>query len=375
MNIPLSIPHIEQEEIDEVVAVLKSGWLAHGPKVKQFELDFAAYIGVPYASSQNSCASALQLAMEASGITGEVILPSMTMSASANAIVRAGARPVFVDVNPDTFTIDPDKVVTAITKQTSAIMPVHFAGLACNMQAIQKIAREHHLTIIEDAAESLGAMIRDKKVGSYGIGCFSFYPTKNITTGEGGMVTTNDLELKQRIDVLKAHGVSKSAYERESKRMQWERDSVVAGYNFRMCDIQAALGLVQLRKVDRMNQARIDLAGYYRKRLSSIPGIVFQQVPAGYRHVYQMLVVKLDESRMKRRDKIVMKLREQGVGASVHFDPPVHTQTYYRKLPGAARNLPVTEKLCKQIVTLPIYPDLAKTQIDEIADLLTTMLA
>lgn len=374
MNVPLSIPDIGDKEINEVVKVLKSGWLAHGPKTKEFEELFANYIGTKNATSLNSCASALQLVIEGLDMRGEIILPSLTMSASANAVVRGGVKPVFVDIDPDTFNMDVSKIEDKITSKTHAIMPVHFAGLCCNMREILEISERANLYVIEDAAEALGADINGHKAGSFGIGCFSFYPTKNITTGEGGMITTNNFELKRKIDALKSHGIAKSTHERASSKMPWERDAIYAGYNFRMCDILAAIGIAQMEKLETMNALRIEKAKYYKKCLTDIPHISFQKIDAGYKHVYQMFIIKINSKRFDR-DAIILKLREKGISASVHFDPPVHLQTFYRENSTYERDdLRVTEDICKSLITLPLYPMLEESKIDYITDNLRTIL-
>lgn len=360
MNIPLCKPDMGEEEIKLVKEVLNSGWLAHGPKSKQFEESFAKYISTKYATSLNSCTSALQLAIQVQNITGEVIVPSFTFVASANAIVTAGAKPVFVDIEYDTCNIDPSKIKKAITKKTQAIMPVHFAGQSCRMDEVMEIAEKYNLKVIEDSAECLGGEYKGKKAGAFGIGCFSFYPTKNITTGEGGMLTTNDEKLAKKVGALKAHGISSSAFERERKDKPWLRAAMYAGYNYRMCDILAAIGIAQLKKLDKMNELRRKHANYLNKNLSSIKEINIPIELNECKHVYQMYTIKLNEK--IDRTKFISKLKEKGIGASVHFDPPVHMQPFYDSL--AHNDLKVTEKISRTIVTLPMFPQLKKEELD-----------
>jgi perosamine synthetase len=359
MKIPLCIPFIGEEELKEIGEVLKSGWLAHGPKVKEFEGMFAEYIGTKYAVSLNSCTSALQLALEAQRITKEVILPSFTFVASANAVVRAGATPVFVDIEYDTCNIDPKKIEEAVTEKTEAIMPVHYAGQSCRMDEIMEIAEKYGLKIIEDSAETLGGTFMGEKTGTFGTGCFSFYPTKNITTGEGGMLTTNDEELADNVRTLKAHGISSSAFERERKEKPWLRAATCAGYNYRMCDVLAAIGIAQLKKAERMNELRIRHARYLNKELGSVEGIETPVELKECKHVYQMYTIKLSQN--IDRTKFISLLRQSGIGASVHFDPPVHLQPFYKSYAG--HNLAVTEKVSKAIVTLPMYPQLNREEL------------
>lgn len=360
MKIPLCSPHIDEEELNLIREVLNSGWLAHGPKTKEFEEQFAKYIGVKKASSVNSCTSALQLAILANKLKGEIIVPSFTFVASANAIVTSGCKPVFVDIDYKTCNIKPDDIRKKITENTTAIMPVHFAGQSCNMEEIMEIAEKHNLMVIEDSAECIGGTFNNKKTGSFGIGCFSFYPTKNITTGEGGMITTNDEELVEKIAALKAHGILTSTFEREKKQKPWLRAATYAGYNFRLCDILSAIGIIQLKKLDRMNELRRKHAAYLNQELKNVEGIDIPYESEKCKHVYQMYTIKLKN--YKKRDLFVMKLREKGAEASVHFDPPVHMQPFYK----GNYNLPITEEVTKSIVTLPMYPSITNQQLDYI---------
>lgn len=361
MKIPLCVPDIGQEEIDAITEVLKSGWLAHGPKNEAFEEAFAKYIGVEHAVSVNSCTSALQLALLANDITGEVILPSFTWVASANSIVTSGATPIFADIEEKSCNIDPASIKRLITPKTQAVMPVHYAGQCCRMDEIQEIADKHDLLVIEDSAETLGGAYKGKKAGSFGIGCFSFYPTKNITTGEGGMLTTDDDGLAKKARALRAHGLVSSAFDREKKEKPWLRSASYAGYNFRLCDILAALGVVQMKKLDEMNKRRRSHAEHLLKGLGGMENISLPEEQQNCRHVYQMFTLKLDPS--VDRTAFVQELRGKGIGASVHFDPPVHKQPFYAKL-DLRIPLPVTEKVADTIVTLPMYPQMTKEQLD-----------
>lgn len=360
MKIPLCIPDMGKEELSAIEDVLKSGWLAHGPKNKEFEESFASYIGVKHAVSLNSCTSALQLSLQVKNITGEVILPSFTFVASANAIITAGAKPKFVDIEYDTCNIDPSKIEDAISDKTEAIMPVHYAGQSCDMDAIMKIAKKHNLLVIEDSAETLGGTFKKKKTGSFGIGCFSFYPTKNITTGEGGMLTTDDDEINEKVKAMRAHGIKSTTFERESKDRPWFRAAEYAGYNYRFCDILAAIGIIQMKKLDKMNEKRIENSKYLNKGLECINEIEIPTEKKECKHVYQMYTIKLNEK--ISRTKFIMKLRERGIGASVHFYPPVHRHPYYKKF--VHSDLKTTDKISNTIVTLPMYPQIKKEELD-----------
>jgi len=356
---------MDDAEIQAVATVLKSGWLAHGPMNHEFEKLFAQFVGVPYAVSLNSCASALHLAVLALGIKGEVILPSFTFVASANAVVTGGARCVFADIDYDTCCVDPAHVEALITRRSEAIMPVHYGGQAADMERLAALARKHGLKIIEDSAEAIGASCAGKLTGSWGTGCWSFYPTKNVTTGEGGMLTTTDSGLAEKVRALSGHGIASSTWAREKKEKPWLRAATFAGYNMRMSNVLAALGVVQMKKLERMNVLRRKHAAQYNALLNK----EFFDLPVeapGRKHVYQMYTAKL---KGVDRGKFLAELRAQGIGASVHFDPPVHTQPFYAEQRGAAElNLPVTAKVSATIVTLPIYPAMTEDDVSYVAD-------
>jgi perosamine synthetase len=357
MNIPLSKPFIRKEEIALVSQVLNSGWLAHGSMNEEFEHSFAKYVGTKYAVSLNSCTSALFLVLLAKNIKGEVILPSFTFVASANSIVTAGAKPVFAEIIPQTYNIDPEDIKRKISKKTKAIMVVHYAGQCCQMDEIVKIARKYGLLLIEDSAETIGGKFKSNMAGSFGEGCFSFFPTKNITTGEGGMVTTNDIK------AYASHGIPGTTLSRFAQRRPWVRDAVFAGYNFRLSNILAAIGVEQLKRLDRLNALRRRHAHFLSSKLKEIPEI---QVPIQAKdcfHVYQMYVISVDTKNVNR-DKFIFNLRKQGVGASVHFAPPVHLHIYYRKRYGLrVGDLPLTENIANSVVTLPMYPHLQQKDL------------
>ncbi|MBU6415114.1 DegT/DnrJ/EryC1/StrS family aminotransferase, partial [Patescibacteria group bacterium] len=351
--IPLSKPFLGKEEYRAALDALKSGWLIHGPKNDEFETRFAKYVGVKHAVSLNSCASALQLAVEANRIEGEVIVPSFTHMASANAILRAGAHPVFADIEQKTCMFDPQSVEAAINKKTEAIMVVHFGGATANVDVLLKICKKHKLLLIEDSAENAGGSWKKKKAGSFGTGCFSFFPTKNMTTAEGGMLTTNDSDVARRARIIAGHGVASSFLSREKQKKFWIREAILPGLNFRMSNVQAAIGVEQLKKLDLMNRMRRQRASLLTKLLQPLSGVFLPHHDPRAHHVYQMYTVQVPE---KIRDEIVFALRKRGIGASVHFDPPVHLQPQYRSKKFRRVPLPVTESVSKSIITLPMYP-------------------
>jgi perosamine synthetase len=362
-QVPLCVPDVGERELRAVAEVFRSGWLAHGPANQEFERRFGEYLGVPHCVSLNSCASALHLALKAAGVGGEVILPSFTFVASANAVVNAGAQCVFAEVEYETCNLSPAAVEAALTPRTEALMPVHFAGLAAELKTLSAIAERRGLLLLEDSAEAIGAAASGpesagkgtawKKTGAWGVGCFSFYPTKNLTTGEGGMVATRDAALAEKVRCLAGHGVPSSAHSRERQSQPWLRAATHAGYNFRMSNVNAAIGAAQLERLDEMNAARRRRAAQYAALLD--PEVFdLPAEPPGYFHVWQMYTAKLKAG---DRAKFLAQLRSQGIGATVHFDPPVHRQPYYAELLRARKlDLPVTERLAARIFTLPMYP-------------------
>jgi len=364
-KIPLSKPCIGIEEIKAVEEVLRSGWLAHGPKNREFENLIKNFFGVEEAIVVNSGASALLLSLLALNIKKEVILPSFTMSASANAVVLAGATPVFAEVKLSTGNLDSAKLEEKITEKTEAIMPVHYAGQPCNMDEILSVARKYNLKIVEDSAEAIGVKYKNKYAGTSGdTGCFSFWATKNITTGEGGAVITNNTKLAKTIRTLMAHGIASSTLDRESSKRPWQRDAIEAGYNMRMSDINAALGLEQFKKLAVLNNLRREKARYLTQKLQGVSKVIPLRPDRLEDHVYQMYVVRVLGG--LKRDDLVLALREMGIGASVHFDPPVHKQTYYKKH-FVSTSLPITEELSNTVITLPLYPDIDFEDLDYIA--------
>jgi len=361
MKIQLCKTYLDAKESRAINNVLKSGWLTAGPMNAKFEEEFAKYIGVKRALTLNSCTAALQMAIEASGITGEVILPSFTFVASANAVVRAGATPVFADIEYDTCNIDPVDIAHRITPRTQAIMVVHYAGQACTMDKIIKLADQYNLKIIEDSAETIGGTYKKQKTGSFSTGCFSFFPTKNITTGEGGMLTTNNDTLADKIKALSGHGITKNTYDRQHAQDPWHREANYPGYNFRMSSVLAAIGVEQLKKLDAMNARRREHADYLNRKLK-FDEIDLPVESKECRHVYQMYTIKV--KKVARRD-FVLGLRKKGVMASVHFTPPVHLQQYYaQKYKRSIHDLSVTERVAHSIVTLPMYPGLTSKELN-----------
>ena len=349
--IPIAQPLIGEEEKQAVLAVLDSGQLAQGAVVEEFENNFAAWTGVKHAIATSNGTTALHVALLAHGIGegDEVITSPFTFIASANSVLYTGARPVFVDIEPDTFNLDPNLIETAITPKTKAIMPVHLYGNPADITAIQEIANRHGLAIIEDAAQAHGAKVRGQAVGSFGTGCFSFYPTKNMTSGEGGMITTNDDALADLARLLRAHGA------RERYRHE------LLAYNFRMTDIHAAIGNAQLAKIDGWTRQRQQNAA----RLTELLGdaVVTPITRDWAEHVYHQYTVRIAGG----RGDLPERLAQQGVGTGVHYPIPVHHQPMYREL-GYTDSLPNAERAASEVLSLPVHPSVTESDLHTVAD-------
>lgn len=355
IKVPIAKPIIGEEEIENVVEVLKSGMIAQGPKVMEFEEKFANWIGAKYGIATNSGTSALHVALLACGIGegDEVITTPFTFIASGNAIVYTGATPVFADIDLDTYTIDPDKIEDLITDKTKAILPVQLYGQAADMDKIREIAEKHDLKIIEDAAQAHGAEYNGEKVGTLGdMACFSFYPTKNMTTSEGGMITTDDEELAKKAQMFRAHGASE----------RYHHDEI--GYNFRMTDIAAAIGLAQLKVIDEFNDKRISNANYLNEQLKDVEGIVTPKSPDNYKHVYHQYTILVEKG---NRDEWVEFLTNKGIGTGIHYPIPLYNQPIYKKL-GIEGDCPLAEKAADNVISLPVHPSLTKEDLDLVVD-------
>jgi dTDP-4-amino-4,6-dideoxygalactose transaminase len=306
--------------------------------------------GVKYAVATSSGTTALHVALLAHGIQAgdEVITTPFTFIASANSILYVGARAVFVDIDPQTFNIDPGQIEAAITPRTTAILPVHLFGLPADMDPIMATAEKHGLVVIEDACQSHGAEYKGKRAGSFGTGCFSLYPTKNITSAEGGMITTDNAKIAENCRVIRQHGMRRRYYHDE------------LGFNFRMTDVHAAIGLAQLQKLERFNQARIANAQYLSAHLR---GVVLPEVPSGYRHVFHQYTVRVPDG---RRDALLDHLKERGVGTGVYYPVPVHQQTYYTKELGYNLRRPESERAAAEVLSLPVHPALCQNDLEAI---------
>ena len=368
--LPFHRPSIGEEEIREVEDTLRSGWITTGPKTKRFEEEFKEYIGCGHALAVSSCTAGLHLALVASGVGrgDEVVTTPYTFAATGEVILQVGARPVFVDVCEGGFNMDPEKIREAVTSRTKAIIPVHFAGEPCRMEEIIRIAREHDLVVVEDAAHALGAEYDGRKVGTIGdITAFSFYATKNITTAEGGMVTTDDPDIADRINILSLHGISRDAWKRYSSEGSWYYEVLYAGYKYNMTDVQAAMGLHQLRKLPDFLKVREEYVRMYDEGFGDMPEIVLPPRPRNGRHAWHLYVIRLRLEMLEiGRNEFVEALRAENIGTSVHFIP-LHLHPYYRETFGFGwGDFPNAEDAYKRAISLPLYPEMTPEDVEDV---------
>lgn len=350
IKVPIAKPIIGEEEIENVVEVLKSGMIAQGPRVAEFEQKFADWVGAKYGIAVNSGTAALHVALLSYGIGegDEVITTPFTFIATGNSILYTGAKPVFADIDLKTYTMNPESIEALITEHTKAILPVQLYGQSANMDKINDIAEKHGLMVIEDAAQAHGATCNGRKVGSLGdMSCFSFYPTKNMTTSEGGIITTDDEELAENAKIFRAHGAS----------VRYHHDEV--GYNFRMTDISAAIGLAQLDKIDGFNDKRIKNAAYLNEGLKDVDGIITPYCAYDSKHVYHQYTIRVEGN----RDDWVDIINECGVGTGIHYPIPLYNQPIYKSL-GITGNCPRAELAANSVISLPVHPSLTKEDLD-----------
>lgn len=377
--LPFHVPLIEEEEIGAVVEVLKSGWITTGPKVRAFEEAFARYLGVRHALALNSCTAALHLSLEAVGLKAgdEVLVPTLTFTATAEVVAYLRAKPVLVDSEPYHFNIDLRDAEKKLTKKTRAIIPVHFAGHPCPMDTISEFGKSYRLTVIEDAAHALPAKYHGRYIGTWSpLTAFSFYATKTITTGEGGMVTTDDDGLAERIKLMRLHGMSRDAWKRYSAEGLWRYEVLEAGYKYNLTDIQAALGLVQLGRCEAMWKQRAALAERYNHGLSSLDAFSIIRVAHGIQHAWHLYVVLVNPEVVRiHRDQLIEELRRRGIGTAVHFIP-LNLHPYYQKQfsyrPG---QFPVAENYFDRCISLPIYPRMSANDADHVVESLKDIAA
>ncbi len=363
MYIPYGRQTIDEDDIQAVCEVLRSDFLTTGPKIAEFEKTVAEYAGAKYAIAVSSGTAALHVACLAAGISkgDEVITTPITFAASANCVLYCGGIPVFADINPGTYNIDPEDIKRKITSKTKAIIPVHFAGQPCNLGAIHEIAAKNGLVVIEDAAHALGAEYKGKKIGGLSdMTVFSFHPVKHITTGEGGMVTTNDKKLYERLKLFRTHGITRDKDLMTRNEGGWYYEQLELGFNYRITDIQCALGISQMKKLDRFIDRRREIAAKYDEAFSDMEGIVISQQDEGCLNSYHLYVIQVTNvPRIDAYDEC----RAKGLGVNVHYIP-VYKHPYYQRNGYAQVCCPNAEKVYKRLLSLPIYPSLTDEQIE-----------
>jgi dTDP-4-amino-4,6-dideoxygalactose transaminase len=377
--LPFHQPWIDDTGIKAVADVLQSGWITRGPRTEEFERAFGAYVGSRHAIGLSSCTAGLHLALVALGIGpgDEVITSPITFPATANVVVHQGARPVFADVEAATLNLDPEGVAAQITSRTRAIVPVHFAGHPCRMDALMHLARRHRLRVIEDAAHAIEATVDGRKVGSIGdFAAFSFYATKNLTTAEGGMLTTNSDELAERARILSLHGISRDAWKRYAPDGPLHWETVSPGYKYNMFDVQAALGLTQLERLEEWWAVRADYTRRYRAGLADLPEVEVLGEEPGIRHAHHLFVILLRTDRLRvDRDRIMADLRAEGIGTGIHFRS-LSLHPYYRDaFPTAPGQLPVAESVSARLLSLPLYPRMTPRDLDDVLEALRRVIA
>lgn len=379
--LPFASPMIGDEEIAEVLDTLQSGWLTTGPKVRRFEEEFAGYVGCRHAVAVNSCTAALHLALEAVGVgrDDDVITTPMTFAATGEVIQYLGAKPVFVDIDPVTMNLDVARLEEVVGRcsRPKVILPVHMAGLACDMDPILACARTHGLRVLEDAAHTLPTRYKGRMIGTIGdVTCFSFYSTKTITTGEGGMVATDDDALAERIRVMSLHGISKNAWTRYMVSGSWSYEILAPGFKYNMTDLAASLGIAQLKRADQFRERRQTIARRYTEAFSRLSAYLETppDAPPDGLHSWHLYIIKLNPGRLRiDRAAFIEELKGANIGASVHFIP-LHLHPYYRDTFGyRPEDFPQAYATFQRIVSLPLYPKMSDDDVDSVIEAVTTI--
>lgn len=368
--LPFSRHSIAENEIKEVVDTLKSDWITTGPKTFKFESKFKEYIGSDHAIAVASCTAALQLALASLNIGKghEVITSPFTFAAATEVIIHQNAKPILVDVDEDSYNIDPAKIEEKITERTKAIIPVHYGGNPCKMDEIMEIANENNLYVIEDAAHAIGSEYKGKKIGSIGhMTCFSFYATKNLTTAEGGMITTYSAELEDKIRVLSLHGISKDAWKRYSATGSWYYEILCPGFKYNMNDIQSSIGIHQLKKINEMQKRRLEISKMYTKKFKNIDEIIIPPIENNTIHSWHLYPIQIKTELLKiDRNEFIEALKAENIGTSVHFIP-IHLHPYYQKTFGfKIGDFSIAESIYNREISLPIYPRMTDDDVRDV---------
>lgn len=374
--LPFALPSIGDEEIQEVSDSLRSGWITTGPKTKKFEEQFRRFVNAKHAIAVSSCTAGLHIALTALniGVGDEVIVPTLTFCSTANVVEHLGARPILVDVD-ENFEISLEATEKAITCRTKAVVPVHYAGQACDMDAINTLAAKHGLSVIEDAAHAAGSEYKGKKIGTHSKATvFSFYATKNMTTGEGGIITTNDDQLAERMQILSLHGMNRDAWKRYSAASSWYYDVVEPGYKNNMTDIQASLGLHQLRRLEGFIRRRRQIALRYQTAFKDLSELILPRDLLRRPHPYHLFPIRLRPELLAiNRDQFIVNLTSRNIGSSVHFIP-VHRHSYYaQKYHYRREDFPVAEQIFSGLISLPLYPAMSDCDADDVLNAVTNI--
>jgi len=376
VEIPFFLPYIDNNDIKEIKNAASSSFLTSGPKLDEFENKFKKFTGSRYAIGVSNATAALHLSLKALGIgkNDQVIIPDLTFAATANSIIHAGATPVLADIDEKTLNISVDSIKKNINKRTKAIIPVHLAGLACEMKKINQIAISNSLKIIEDCAHAIGTKFGTKHVGNFGTtGCFSFYPTKNLTTIEGGMVITNDKKTADFIRLARNHGISKSLMTRYQSGKPWEYDIETIGYNYRLDELRSALGISQLSKLKILNKKRFDISLYYTTALENTLGIITPDKKSLKQSACHLYIIRITKNAKLSRDGLFQHLQKCGIGTSVHYKP-LHEFKLIKKSAIKKDSLSMTKKISNEILSLPLYPQLTKSNQNYIINTIKTAL-
>jgi len=373
-SVPFHVPFIGEKEIRAVVETLESGWITTGPKTVCFEEAFARFIGVRHAIAVSSCTAALHLSLEAAGLRegDEVLVPTLTFAATAEVAAYFKAKPVLVDVDPLHFNLSLEDAERKITPKTRVIVPVHFAGHPCRMDSIRHLAAARGLTVIEDAAHAIPAKYKGRNIGTLSpMTAFSFYATKTLTTGEGGMVATDDDSFADRVRLMRLHGMSRDAWKRYTAEGSWRYEIWEAGYKYNLTDPQAAMGLVQLSKCEEMWRRRVEIARKYDRAVASLEAYHTPQVASNVQHAWHLYVVLIEPSALRiHRDQVIEELRQRGIGTAVHFIP-LHLHPYYQRTWGyRPGEFPVAEDYFDRCISLPIYPGMTDEDVSHVIDVL-----
>lgn len=375
--LPFSRPSISEEEIAAVGEVLRSGWITTGPQCAGFENAWREYVGCREAVALSSATAGMHVVLQALeiGAGDEIITPSLTWVSTINLITLLGATPIFVDVDRDTLLVSPEDIEAAITPRTKAIIPVHYAGAPADLEPLRQIARKHNVILIEDAAHAAGTEYSNRRIGATGTSIFSFHPIKNMTTGEGGMISSDDEELMARVRRLKFHGLGVDAFDRQMQGRAPQAEVIEPGYKYNLTDIAAILGLGQLVRLDEFNARRAELVGMYHERLREIPELSPLSVPKyPHRHAWHLFIVRVNEQAKIGRDEFMATLKSRNIGTGLHFRA-VHTQKFYREmLPQWTGKLPNTEWNSAQMLSLPLFPAMTEDDLNDVVNAMKDVL-